>query len=233
MSVTKILAAATVAGFNNDQVVQFVTGLLDGLVQDNDFDKIKPCLGDAEGIEVELTEAVQDFQKKDIMDIIKGISVVGKIISTVDTDLQDCKGMQPDIKRIEVWAAIFKNPVALFKKVFSNSIMHISQIHTDIGDIITDAGSNQLHDMGEKIADILVTAIGPIPKISELDTYSYEGTCRTSHGAEDECNADAACSWCKSAAVASSCNELSDARALPAAVFTCSKLTFTPEEFLY
>ena len=46
MSVTKMLAVATVAGFNNDQVVQFVTGLLDGLVQDNDFEKIKPCLKD-------------------------------------------------------------------------------------------------------------------------------------------------------------------------------------------
>ena len=50
MSVTKILAAATVAGFSNDQVVQFVTGLLDGLVDDNNFDAIKPCLGDAEGL---------------------------------------------------------------------------------------------------------------------------------------------------------------------------------------
>ena len=87
MSFTKVLAAATVAGFNNDQVVQFVTGLLDGLVADNDFDKIKPCLTDAEGIEVELNAAVEDFKKKDIMDIVKGVSEVGKIISTVDTDL--------------------------------------------------------------------------------------------------------------------------------------------------
>ena len=232
MSVTRVLAAATVAGFNNDQVVQFVTGLLDGLVQDNDFDKIKPCLGDAEGLEVELTEAVKDFAKKDIADVIKGIAVVGKMIGTVDTDLADCKGMQPDIKRIEVWAAIFKNPVALFKKVFSNAIMHISAIHTDIGDIITDAGSNQLHDMGEKIADILVTCLGPIPKTSELETYSYEGSCRSSHADADSCNADAACSWCTSFAVANACNELADAKALPSAVFVCSKLTAV-EEFLY
>merc|ERR1711998_517419 len=90
MSVTRIIAAATVAGLNNDQVVQFVTGLLDGLVQDNDFDKIKPCLKDAEVIEVDLAQAIDDFKKKDFMDIIKGVSKVGEIISTVDTDLQDC-----------------------------------------------------------------------------------------------------------------------------------------------
>ena len=93
MSVTKILAAATVAGFSNDQVVQFVTGLLDGLVDDNSFDKIKPCLGDAEGLQVELMEVVDDFKKKDIADIIKGVSVVGKMIGTIDTDLKDCQGV--------------------------------------------------------------------------------------------------------------------------------------------
>lgn len=232
MSITKVLAVATVAGFNNDQVVQFVTGLLDGLVDDNSFDKIKPCLKDGEGLEVELTEAVADFQKKDIMDIIKGVSVIGKMISTVDVDLADCQGMKPDIKRITVWAAIFKDPVALFKKAFSNTIMNISHIHTDIGDIITDAGSNKLYDMGEKIADILVTQLGPIPKLSELETYNYLGTCRTDHADADSCNADAACSWCTSFAVANACNELADARSLPSAVFVCSKLTAV-EEFLY
>lgn len=87
MSVTKALAIATVGKLSGDQVVQFVTGLLDGLVQDNDFDKIKPCLTDAEGIERELAIAIGDFKKKDIADIIKGVSEVGKIIASVDTDL--------------------------------------------------------------------------------------------------------------------------------------------------
>ena len=90
MSVTRVIAAATVAGFNNQQVLEFVTGLLDGLVQDNNMDAIKPCLGDAEGLQVELTEAVADFAKKDIADIIKGVSVVGKMIGTIDDDLKDC-----------------------------------------------------------------------------------------------------------------------------------------------
>merc|ERR1712195_186097 len=106
MSFTKVLAAATVAGFNNDQVVQFVTGLLDGLVQDNDFEKIKPCLTDAETIQPLLAEAITDFKKKDIMDIIAGVSKVGEIISHVHTGLQDCVCMKPDIQRIKVWAAI-------------------------------------------------------------------------------------------------------------------------------
>ena len=148
MSIAKLLATATVAKFNKDQVVDFVEGLLNGLVQDNSFDGIAPCLNDAEGLEVELDVAVTDFKKKDIMDIIAGVSEVGKMISTVNVDVVDCKAAGPDVKRIEVWSAIFKNPVALFKKAFSNTIMNIGKIHTDIGSIITDASSDQLHDMG-------------------------------------------------------------------------------------
>ena len=92
MSIAKLIAAATVAkiNINNDDVVHFVTGLLDGLVQDNKFTDIAPCLKDAEGLQVELMEAITDFKKKDITDIIKGASVVGKMIAAVDVDLVDC-----------------------------------------------------------------------------------------------------------------------------------------------
>jgi len=229
MSIAKLLATATVAKFTKDQVVDFVEGLLNGLVQDNSFDGIAPCLNDAEGLEVELDIAVTDFKKKDIMDIIAGVSEVGKMISTVNVDVVDCAAAGPDVKRIEVWSAIFKDPVALFKKAFSNTIMNIGKIHTDIGDIETDAVSGNMKDLGTKIADILVLQLGPIPKISELETYNYMGDCRSSHGDADSCNADAACSWCTSFAVANACNELADARHLPAAVFVCSKLSAVEE----
>lgn len=228
----KIASAAMVAGLNKDQITNLVTGLLDGLVQDNDFDKIKPCLKDAEIIEQDVDEAITDFKKKDITDIIAGVSALGKMIATVETDFTDCKGMGPDLQRIKAWSAIFKNPIKLFQTVFSNSLMHINELHTDIGNIISDAETQKFHDLGEQIAALLVTAIGPIPKLEELDTYDYMGTCRTSHSDENSCNADAKCSWCKSAAVASSCNEIADARALPSAVFQCSKINDI-EHFLF
>ena len=100
MSIAKLLATATVAKINNDQVVDFVAGLLDGLVHDNKFDKIEPCLKDQEILAPELMEAIADFKKKDTMSIIAGVSVVGKMLGTIDTDLKDCSGMGPDIKRI-------------------------------------------------------------------------------------------------------------------------------------
>ena len=79
--------------------------------------------------------------------------------------------MKPDIMRIKAWAVIFKNPIQLFKTMFTNTLMNIDKIHADIGSIITDAETHKLHDLGEQIADILVLQIGPIPKIED---YYFE-----------------------------------------------------------
>ena len=92
-----------------------------------------------------LIEAIGDFKKKDTMSIIAGVSVVGKMLGTIDTDLRDCRGMGPDIKRIKVWSAVFKDPVALFKKAFANTLINLDNINKDVGKIIHDAQHNHLH----------------------------------------------------------------------------------------
>ena len=43
-------------------------------------------------------------------------------------------------------------------------------------------------------------------------------------GAEDDCNFDDKCSWCKCSAVPSACHSIENAKNLPAAVFQCSKI---------
>lgn len=47
--------------------------------------------------------------------------------------------------------------------------------------------------------------------------------CKADHPTEDGCNSDAACTWCKCAAVPSRCWSVEDAKRLPAAVYVCDK----------
>ena len=54
-------------------VEEFVGGLMFGLINKDDLPEIQKCLSNAEGLETEITEAVQDFEKKDIGDVIKGV----------------------------------------------------------------------------------------------------------------------------------------------------------------
>lgn len=49
-------------------------------------------------------------------------------------------------------------------------------------------------------------------------------------GDEDTCNGNKKCSWCDSAAVASTCHSVENAKRLPAAVFKCSNIDTQNEE---
>ena len=51
--------------------------------------------------------------------------------------------------------------------------------------------------------------------------------------AQDSCDAISGCSWCKSAAVKSSCKTIDEAKSLPSAVFACDKLDDEEEEDMY
>jgi len=56
-----------------------------------------------------------------------------------------------------------------------------------------------------------------------------EDTCNAL-GDEDSCNGNSVCSWCKAGAVADACHSIENAKFLPPAVFSCSKLGFLEQE---
>jgi len=56
--------------------------------------------------------------------------------------------------------------------------------------------------------------------------------CRALYKEKSSCDANAACSWCTSFAVADACNTLEDAKHLPPSVFTCDKVSGEFEKFL-
>jgi hypothetical protein len=95
---------------NVTDVENFLNGLFTGLVQDDNLSHIQTCLKDVKNVKAEMTEAVTDFEKKDIADIIKGAQVVYQLLQGVNVDISDCKGMEVDAARIQKWSEIFKNP---------------------------------------------------------------------------------------------------------------------------
>lgn len=146
------------------QVIDFMDGLVLGLTQKEDLKEITACLSHATDLAYQITDAVSDFEKKDIEDIIKGIGKIGEIIQEVPQDFQDCKSMQGDLQRIEAWGKIFEDPVKLAQVVGQNVIAHFSNIMTDINKIPTDFTDAKYKDAGEDIADLMVQAIGPVPE---------------------------------------------------------------------
>ena len=66
--------------FNPQQVELFLAGLIFGLIQEDDLTKIQTCVFDGVSIAGKMQEAIGDFMKKDIPDIIKGVEVIGEVL---------------------------------------------------------------------------------------------------------------------------------------------------------
>ena len=68
-------------------VNDFVGGLIGALVKDDHFDEIDKCLKNGPVLQKELTTAVTDFKNKDIL---KGMEIMGTVISQLPADLATC-----------------------------------------------------------------------------------------------------------------------------------------------
>ena len=174
----KVLAAiasiiATNYQMDIEGVEQFVAGLIFGLIQKDDLPEIQQCLKDGSSLEAEITNAISDISKGDLQDIIKGVQEVGQIIKELPTDLDDCKGMDDDIAKIEKWASIFAHPTELVTTLTKNLLKNWQGVVADVSKTETDWNNADYYDAGDDIGDILILALGKISQereeIEEID----------------------------------------------------------------
>jgi hypothetical protein len=70
-----------------EQTAEFVSGIIEGLIGKNDLPEIQKCLKDSGNLDQDIEEAISDFSKGDVPDIIKGVEAVGRIIQELPVDL--------------------------------------------------------------------------------------------------------------------------------------------------
>lgn len=148
------------------EVINFMDGLIFGFTGKEDLQEIQKCLTHVPQLADQITAVVSDLEKKDLQDILKAVGEVGQIIADIPTDFADCTSMQGDLKRIEAWGQIFKDPVKLMEVVTGNVLKNYSSILGDIGKIAPDFSSGDYKDAGTEVADVMVLAIGPIPEVT-------------------------------------------------------------------
>merc|ERR1712167_424180 len=105
-----------------EDVAELLAGVIEGMIGKNDLPEIQKCLTDSSGLEKEISEAISDFEKGDVGDIIAGIQIMMGVVQEFPQDLQDCQGMSDDIARIEKWASIFTDPKQLVETLITNTI---------------------------------------------------------------------------------------------------------------
>ena len=153
---------ATNYSMNIEGTEEFVAGLLYGMVQKDDLPEIQKCLTNAESLEAEITNAVSDLSKGDFQDVLKAVQEIGQIIKEVPQDLDECKDIDSDVKKVEAWAAVFANPVTLTKQLTKNLLANWKKVSADITTTETDWNAKKFYEAGEDVADILILSVGPI-----------------------------------------------------------------------
>ena len=169
-----VQATAAIIGtyyqMNIEGAEEFVAGVMYGLIQKDDLPEIQKCLANAEILEVEITGALSDFSKGDISDMIKAVQEFGVIIGQLPEDLNECKNIQDDITKIETWAKIFANPVALVETMTKNLLANWKIVSADISKVTADYNNAEYYLAGQDVADVVVLAVGPISEAENIDS---------------------------------------------------------------
>ena len=147
------------------QIEEFLGGLVYGLIQKDDLKEIESCMTDADQVEKEVMEALNDIMKGDIEDILAGVEVIGTLLTELPADFKDCQATQADFQRISNWLqAIVADPLTFAKTVTVNLVKNFPKITDDISATSADIGKNDYYTAGEDISDILVLTVGPVPE---------------------------------------------------------------------
>lgn len=140
-----------------------MNGLFTGLVQDDNLEAVEICLQDLDGLEGMIAEAVYDFKTGSIQDIIEGAKLIGEVLAQAKGDEQNCKDMEQDWKRIEVWAKIFSDPSDLVQVIISQVVQNRTGLAADISKFKADEENKNFKDLGLTVADFLTLILGEVP----------------------------------------------------------------------
>lgn len=132
LAVGDVEPAATTQMFQNMDIkpeLEFVAGLLDGLVWDDHLPKIQTCLSDSESV-VDKAEVLVADLKAD--EFVKASLAAKKMVVALNVALDDCENMSDDFDAIQSWARIFASPIKLIETVSKHMYRHKFEILGDV-----------------------------------------------------------------------------------------------------
>ena len=103
---------------------EIVGGVLKGALDAEGFDDINKCIQDAEHVFSDAKTAVEDFEKKDVQDIIAGIKTVADLLKTIKAGMSDCSHLKADWEKLAKMVAIFDSPTSFAYHVGKDLIVN-------------------------------------------------------------------------------------------------------------
>ena len=154
-----------------EEAVEFLSGVVDGLIQEDHFENIQKCLADDKEVATQVSIALTDFKKQNLRGVLAGIKVIGDLLPSIPTDAEECRAVKSDFARIGKWASILKNPFSLVKTVGKNLRKNYVAVLQDVATEAKDFANGDSRGAGEIVADIMIQALGPVPAAKKDTSY--------------------------------------------------------------
>lgn len=157
------MLAESMLGFTAMEIPDFVAGLLYGFTGDNHLTEIETCFSDEQNVfNTYVKDGIADLHKGGIdWELQAGIDFALAALN-VPVALHQCGGMGNDLKAIEEWGTIFKQPERLTATVSKNYLFHKKSVKADIATFKSDWAAKEYFKSGTTMADLLTTLIGPV-----------------------------------------------------------------------
>ena len=139
--------------------LQFMEGLMAGLVKDNNLTEIATCATGTEGVVDDVEKLVADLKAGNH---VKAALVAKRLVGEIPTTLHACESMGDELKAVESWASIFTSPSTLVETVSKHMVLHHKEIMSDVHLVETDWSAQEYYASGKATADLLTVAVGPI-----------------------------------------------------------------------
>jgi len=151
-----LVEAKSLRGSNGpaQETIDTVEGILVGAFGD-EGKGASVCLKDGEDIFFDIENAIKDFEKGGVTNIIAGLYNIGLALEELPEEFKECEGAEPILADIEKIAAEFKNPKDLAIHVGTEVLWHGKDIYGDITGATADFKDGKYEPAGEMIGDII------------------------------------------------------------------------------
>jgi hypothetical protein len=178
MTIAALLGAVSATQLKDLQTAELIVkGLLFGALDAEGFDDIEKCITDGVTIVKDAETAVEDFEKKDISDVIDGLKMIADILKTTKDAMSDCASIKADWAKLEQMASIFASPTSLAYHIGKDLVINgkdiFKEVNTAVQDYETDQWEDFGYNLGEAAAKLILgdNSIAPAQEKEDLGKF--------------------------------------------------------------
>jgi hypothetical protein len=155
----------------DEEVLDTIEGLLEGLAFGFHVGDIVNCLGDVKNTGYDLYEAVIHFEKKDLVDTAEALKDIANAFSSVSAAIGPCtNAYKNDTEILEQELAVFRSPMSLVYDVGHNLVVNHVQIYNETETAVADYKAEKWNGFGYNIG----LALGKVFADDEHSRLAFE-----------------------------------------------------------